>query len=64
LDALAVIGRRSRSATVEILLEEYLRARPQLAAAMEERSRDPHPIQLKRFRRPDPDPIMGEVENG
>lgn len=48
LDALCVLGRRSRTATVEILIEEYMKGKPSLRAAVDERSRDPRPIQLKR----------------
>lgn len=48
LDALCVLGRRSRTATIDILLESYLADKPTLRAAVDERARDPHPVQLKR----------------
>jgi len=48
LDALCELGRRSRTATIEILIEEYMKGKPSLRAAVDERSRDPRPIQLKR----------------
>lgn len=48
LDALCLLGRRSRSATIEIMLDAYLQGKPKLRAAIEERESDPHPIQLKR----------------
>ena len=48
LDALCVLGRRSRTATVDILLEAYLADKPALRATVDERARDPHPVQLRR----------------
>lgn len=48
LDAMCVLGRRSRSATIEVLIDAYLTGKPALRAALEERERDPHPIQLRR----------------
>lgn len=50
LDALCALGRRSRTATIEILLDDYLRGKPQLKSAMDEIANDPHPIQWKRRR--------------
>lgn len=48
LDALCLLGRRSRTATIELLMDEYLRGKPALRSAVDERANDPHPIQLKR----------------
>lgn len=48
LDALCALGRRSRTATIDILIEDYLRGKPQLRSAMEEIANQPHPIQWKR----------------
>jgi len=48
LDALCALGRRSRTATIDILIDEYLSDKPTLRAAVAERSSDPHPVQLKK----------------
>lgn len=47
LDALCLLGRRSRTATIDILIDEYLKGKPALRDAVEERRNDPKPIQLK-----------------
>lgn len=47
LDALCLLGKRSRTATIELLMDDYLRTKPQLRAAVEERASDPKPIQLR-----------------
>lgn len=48
LDALALAGRRSRGATIEVLMEHYFRHHPAVRDFVEERMNDPHPIQLRR----------------
>lgn len=48
LDALCRLGMRSRTATIEILIEEYLKGKPALRAAVEERANDPHVVQVRR----------------
>ena len=50
-DALCVLGRRSRTATLDFLMDYYLGHHPAVADRVEEMKNDPHPIQLKR--RPD-----------
>jgi hypothetical protein len=50
LDALCLLGRRSRSATIELLIDAYLQGKPGLRSAIEERRNDPKPIQLRRGR--------------
>jgi hypothetical protein len=47
LDALCLLGRRSRTATIDILMDEYLKGKPGLRDAVEERRNDPKPIQLR-----------------
>jgi hypothetical protein len=46
LDALCLLGRRSRSATIELLIEHFLRGQPALRNAVDERAADPRPIRL------------------
>lgn len=47
LDALAALGRRSRSATMEFLMDYYLGHHPAVRDRVEEMKGDPHPIQFK-----------------
>jgi hypothetical protein len=53
LDALCVAGRRSRTATVGLLLDFYLKHNVPLRDFVAERMNDPHPIQLKKPRASD-----------
>jgi hypothetical protein len=46
LDALCLAGRRSRTATIEMLLDAYLAGHPRIRAWVNERARDPRPIRL------------------
>jgi hypothetical protein len=48
LDAMCSANMRSRTATISILMDFYLRHHKDLADFVEERKQDPHPIQLKR----------------
>ncbi len=48
LDALCAAGRRSRTATIALLLDHYLAAHPAIRHWVEDRATDPKPIQLKR----------------
>jgi hypothetical protein len=48
LDALCLAGRRSRTATIDVLIDYYLRGNPQVKAFVEERATDPKPIQLRK----------------
>jgi hypothetical protein len=52
LDALCLAGRRSRTATVEVLLDFYFRHNPAVRDFVEERMNDPHPVQLKATKNP------------
>lgn len=47
LDALCLLGKRSRTATIELLIDDYLKTKPALRSAVEERANDPKPIQLR-----------------
>lgn len=68
LDALCLAGRRSRTATFEVLMDFYLRHNPALRDFVAERELDPKPIQLKKQREPAPtnenpsDPVCTEAE--
>ena len=46
LDALCAVGLRSRSATVEMLVDYYCRHHPKVAAAIRELENEPHPIRI------------------
>jgi hypothetical protein len=48
LDAMCLAGRRSRTQTINLLIDYYLAAHPQIRAWVDERALDPKPIQLKR----------------
>lgn len=48
LDALCLLGKRSRSATIEILIEEFLRGKPKLRSAVDEHANDPKPVTMRR----------------
>lgn len=50
LDALCLAGRRSRTATIDILIEFYCKHNPAVRDFVAERENDPHPIQLKAAR--------------
>jgi len=52
LDALCAAGRRTRTATIEVLLDFYLRHHPQVADWVAERENAPHPVQLKTKKNP------------
>jgi hypothetical protein len=46
LDAMCLAGRRSRTQTINLLIDYYLAAHPQIRAWVDERARDPKPIRL------------------
>lgn len=48
LDAMCLAGRRSRTQTINLLIDYYLAAHPQIRAWVDERALDPKTIQLKR----------------
>jgi hypothetical protein len=50
LDALCLAGRRSRTGTIEVLIDFYLKHNPAVRDFVAERANDPKPIQLKRAR--------------
>lgn len=50
LDALCLAGRRSRTATIDVLIDFYCKHNPSVRDFIDERANDPKPIQLKRSR--------------
>jgi hypothetical protein len=50
LDALCLAGRRSRTATIDVLIDFYAKHNPSVRDFISERENDPKPIQLKRAR--------------
>jgi len=56
LDALCVAGRRSRTATIDVLLDFYLKHHPPVRDFVAERMNAPKPVQLKRPRVADGSP--------
>lgn len=54
LDALCLAGRRSRTATIDILMEFYFKHNKPVADFVAERCNDPKPIQIKRTNKENP----------
>jgi len=52
LDALCVAGRRSRTATIDVLIDFYCKHNKPVADFIAERANDPHPIQFKTKKNP------------
>lgn len=52
LDALCVAGRRSRTATIEVLMDFYFKHNKSVGDWVAERMNDPHPVQLKSHKNP------------
>jgi hypothetical protein len=48
LDALCLAGRRSRTATIDVLIDFYCRHNPSVRDFIAERENDPKPIQVHR----------------
>ena len=47
LDALCLAGRRSRTATIDILIEFFAKHHPAVRDFIDERANDPKPVQYK-----------------
>ena len=50
LDALCLAGRRSRTATIDVLIDFYCKHNPSVRDFIDERANDPKPVQFKKPR--------------
>jgi hypothetical protein len=64
LDALCLAGRRSRTATIDVLIDFYCKHNPSVRDFIEERQNDPKPVQVHTKKIPSTDVSTDQGEKG